>query len=108
MEIVDDLGKTVKNVGNISSKEADALVATLPSNVGRNSLTACAVTKGMEINPAEVNVFRGGPSLSLKPNDFQVDKATGLVKTTQGVSLDIIPGSVEKFGGAFRIRQHSS
>ncbi len=34
----------------------------------RKTLTAKEVTSGMEIDPTQVNVFRGGPSLEVRPN----------------------------------------
>jgi hypothetical protein len=69
----------------------------------RRTLTAADVTAGMEINPTEVNIFRGGSSLQARPIDFKVDPATGMLKTTHGLSLDVSSEAMSRFGGAFRI-----
>ncbi|MDK8183733.1 hypothetical protein [Paenibacillus sp. UMB4589-SE434] len=39
----------------------------------------------------------------MKPNEVKIDKETGLVKTTHGISLDTNPNTISKFGGAYRI-----
>lgn len=54
----------------------------------------------MEIDPTEVSIFRGGSSFDVRPMDIKIDKATGNVKTTHGLSLDINADKMEKFGGA--------
>jgi len=36
--------------------------------------------------------------------DVKLDNKTNLVKTNKGISLDLHPENVEKFGGAFRIK----
>ncbi|MBV7269074.1 RHS repeat domain-containing protein [Winogradskyella luteola] len=48
-------------------------------------------------------VYRGGNGFNVKPNEVKIDKATGDVKTTHGVSLDLDPNTVSKFGGAYRV-----
>jgi hypothetical protein len=35
--------------------------------------------------------------------DIKIDSATGLVKTTHGISLDVNPNTVSKFGEAYKI-----
>jgi hypothetical protein len=58
----------------------------------------------MEIDPAEVSIYRGGNSLQARVGvDIQVDTATGLVKLTHGLSLDLDAAAMQKFGGAFRV-----
>jgi hypothetical protein len=47
--------------------------------------------------------YRGGSSLSPKPNEVRINKDTGLLNTTHGVSLNTDPTKVERFGGAFRV-----
>jgi hypothetical protein len=70
----------------------------------RRTLTPEQVTKGMEISPAEVNIYRDGNSLEVRPGvDIQIDKATGLVKPTHGLSLDVDAAVMQKFGGAFQV-----
>ncbi|MEM6272609.1 MAG: hypothetical protein AAF998_24570 [Bacteroidota bacterium] len=64
------------------------------------------VSKGgqlVEYAGEAVPVFRGGPSFKLKPNEYKINKKTGMVKPTHGVSLDVDPNTVEKFGGAYKI-----
>ncbi|WP_186786051.1 polymorphic toxin-type HINT domain-containing protein [Paenibacillus agilis] len=54
-------------------------------------------------NGSDVDVYRGGKSFKVKPNEIKIDPKTGMVKTTHGVSLDVKPDTVSKFGGAYRI-----
>ncbi len=83
--------------------DADAGVPLRGVAAVRKTLTASDVTPGMEINPAEVNVFRGGDSLQARPTDVKIEKATGLLKTTHGLSLNVSAEAMSRFGGAFRI-----
>jgi hypothetical protein len=62
------------------------------------------IQPGMELDPTQAQVFRGGKDLTLKPGETRIDKPTGLVKTTHGPSLDVNPSNVQRFGGAYRIR----
>ncbi len=48
-------------------------------------------------------VYCGGESLEVRPGEVRIDKATGLVRTDRGVSLNINPAEVEKFGGAYPV-----
>jgi hypothetical protein len=57
-----------------------------------------------EIDPITFKVYRGGPSLEVTAKDIRIEKATGLVQPTHGLSLDMDPEMVRKFGGAFRIK----
>jgi hypothetical protein len=56
------------------------------------------ITAGMELNPEKASVFRGGADFTVKPNEVKIDKVTGLVKPTHGVSLDVNPATLEKWG----------
>src|SRR5438105_4187402 len=47
--------------------------------------------------------FRGGPSLKPRPHDVRIDRATGLVLPTHGVSVYDRPDGLASFGGAYRI-----
>ena len=49
-------------------------------------------------------VYRGGPSLTLKPHEVKLNRKTGLLKTTHGVSVDAMPEHVARFGGAYLVR----
>ena len=70
----------------------------------RRTLTANEVTPGMEIDPTQVNVFRGGPALKVRPNiDVQFVKGTQTLKKGYGLSLDVSAPAMDKFGGACRI-----
>ena len=55
----------------------------------------------MEVNPTEVNIFRGGSSLVVRTIDVKVQG--GCVQPARGVSLQIDPAGLDKFGGAYRI-----
>ena len=55
--------------------------------------------------PGEIPpVFRGGRSLVFQPHEVKIDKSTGLLKTTHGVSVDADVMRVVPFGGAYRVR----
>jgi hypothetical protein len=70
----------------------------------RKTLTPEEVTRGMEIDPTDVNIYRGGVSLQARAGvDIQIDKATGLVKLTHGLSLDVDAAAMQRFGGAFQV-----
>ena len=69
------------------------------SNLGIWTHNACKVN----FNGADVDVYRGGNSFTVKPNEIKIDPKTGMVKTTHGVSLDVNASTVSKFGGAYRI-----
>ncbi|NER92271.1 MAG: hypothetical protein F6J86_00100 [Symploca sp. SIO1B1] len=62
------------------------------------------ITRGIELDPTQYAIFRGGDSFKLRPTEYIMDKVTGLVKPTHGVSLDIEPNNVDKFGGAYQIK----
>jgi hypothetical protein len=59
---------------------------------------------GQELDPTTTPVYRGGRDLTVKPNELRVDKATGLVQPTHGISLNTDPGKLAQFGGAFRVK----
>ncbi|MBI3511836.1 MAG: hypothetical protein HY064_14335 [Bacteroidetes bacterium] len=58
----------------------------------------------VEYKGAKVPVYRGGNSFKIRPSDIKVDPSTNLVKTTHGLSVDINPNSISKFGGAYEIK----
>ncbi len=47
--------------------------------------------------------FRGGNSLAPTPADVRIDPATGLLRTTHGVSVYDRPDNLDRFGGAYRV-----
>ena len=49
------------------------------------------------------SVYRGGNDFTIKPNEIKINKTTGNVKTTHGVSINVDPDIVSKFGGAYKI-----
>ncbi|HEX9990210.1 MAG TPA: hypothetical protein VGE45_17260 [Chloroflexia bacterium] len=49
-------------------------------------------------------VYRGGSDLTPRKFDVDIDSRTGLLKPTRGVSVHMDPKSLEKFGGAYRIK----
>ncbi len=57
----------------------------------------------VEYKGKRVNVYRGGNSFKVKLNEVKIDKVTGFVKKTHGVSLDVKPDTVSRFGGAYRL-----
>ena len=48
-------------------------------------------------------VYRGGDDFTVESKDIKINSETGNVRTTYGVSLDVDPNTVSKFGGAYRI-----
>lgn len=65
-----------------------------------NGCNAAAPKVNYKGEPAEV--YRGGKSFEVKPNEVKLD-ANGNVKPTHGLSVDVKPSNVEKFGGAYKI-----
>ena len=51
----------------------------------------------------ESPVYRGGSDFTVRSNEVKINPQTGNVKTSHGVSLDVNPETVSKFGGAYRI-----
>lgn len=59
---------------------------------------------GEVIDPAQVDVYRGGHALELRSIDVVIGK-DGLVKVSRGLSLDTDPvGTASRFGRACRVR----
>src|SRR2546430_3107725 len=52
---------------------------------------------------ATKDYFRGGSSLKPMPQEVKIDRATGLVQTTHGVSVWDRPENLERFGGPYRV-----
>ena len=48
-------------------------------------------------------IFRGGASLVFHPHEVKIDKKTGMLKTSHGVSVDAEAARVARFGGAYRV-----
>ena len=97
--------KYVDEVADVSKTTSKTISNTLQSvPIKPSAILVSKLAKGMELDPTRAAVFRGGQSFKLKPNDFKIDKTTGLVKTTHGVSLDVGPASLQKFGGATQIK----
>ncbi|OPX41848.1 hypothetical protein CLHUN_42800 [Ruminiclostridium hungatei] len=67
-----------------------------PMNKGTASVT-------VKYGDEAVSVYRGGSNFTIKPKEIKIDNATGLVKDTHGISLDVNPNAVSKFGGAYKI-----
>ena len=64
----------------------------------------CEDGKGwVEYNGEKRPVYRGGVDFTVKSNEVKINLETGNVKTTHGVSLDVKPETVSKFGGAYKI-----
>jgi hypothetical protein len=50
-----------------------------------------------------MDFYRGGNSLTPRPQDVRIDPATGLLLTTHGVSVFDRPDGLDRFGGAYRV-----
>ncbi len=59
----------------------------------------------VEYDGGPTNVYRGGDSFELKANEYKINQETGLVKSTHGVSVDVVASTVDKFGGAYKITE---
>ena len=71
-----------------------------PSTATRN------VVSFIQINPTTrkpiVDVYRGGKSFKIKEDEVKVN-SKGFVKTTHGVSVNMLSSNVSRFGGAYKI-----
>jgi hypothetical protein len=52
---------------------------------------------------ATAEFYRGGNSLQPKPQEVRLDRATGLVQPTHGVSVFDRPDNLDRFGGAYKV-----
>lgn len=50
-------------------------------------------------------LYRGGASVVFKSHEVKIDRMTGLLKTSHGISLDADPNHVARFGGAYVVRR---
>ena len=90
-------GKTLTSGEPITRNEA--LVKAL------DSVTSGLIMMGVgNEGKLDITLYRGGESLIARPGiDVKVNKLTGLIGTNKGVSLNINPDLLEKFGGAFKV-----
>ena len=51
----------------------------------------------------DVPVYRRVKDFTVKPNEIKIDTKTELIKDTHGVSVDVNPDTVAKFGEAYKI-----
>ena len=54
-------------------------------------------------NGVESPIYRGGNDFTVQSNEVKINPLTGKVKTSHGVSLDVNPNTIARFGGAYRI-----
>jgi hypothetical protein len=47
--------------------------------------------------------YRGGSSLLARPGEVRSDPATGLLRTTHGISVFDRPDNLDRFGGAYEV-----
>jgi hypothetical protein len=52
---------------------------------------------------ADRTLYRGGRSLVARPHEVRLDPATGLLRTTYGVSVFDQPDNLDRFGGAHQV-----
>src|SRR5713101_3821984 len=52
-------------------------------------------------------LYRGGPELIPRDIDVAIDRSTGMLRITKGVSLNADPSKLEGFGGAFQVDMES-
>lgn len=56
------------------------------------------------IDPSNTPIFRGGTNMNARPIDYRIDRTTGMVKSTHGLSVNTNPEGLSRFGGAYQIR----
>lgn len=59
---------------------------------------------GEIIDPSKIDVFRGGMDMTVGTGEIRVDRQTGLVETTHGLSLDTDPAALVRFGRAHKVK----
>jgi hypothetical protein len=47
--------------------------------------------------------YRGGNSLQPRPGEVRIDLATGLLRTSHGISVFDRPDNLDRFGGAYEL-----
>lgn len=96
------LGAGLLAVGDISYNIAST--SGNEANKDRSKLEGAGKSKPtVNYQGKEVPVYRGGKDFKVKPNEVKVGGKTGLLKDTHGVSVDVNPDTVSKFGGAYKI-----
>lgn len=58
---------------------------------------------GEVVDPTQVDVYRGGKNLEVKPGEVKVGY-DGLVQTTHGLSLETDASSLTRFGSVNRVK----
>jgi F420-dependent methylenetetrahydromethanopterin dehydrogenase len=48
-------------------------------------------------------IYRGGNQFIAKTNEVKIEPKTGFLKPTNGISVNLDPNKVRRFGGAYRI-----
>jgi RHS repeat-associated protein len=69
---------------------------------GFRQLTPTEMAGVIDASGALGPLYRGGNNFNVRPN-IDVNIKDGLVQTNKGVSLNMDPSKVEKFGGAYRV-----
>jgi hypothetical protein len=52
---------------------------------------------------ADAVYYRGGSSLAPKPGEVRLDPATGLLRTTHGISVFDRPDGLDRFGDVYEV-----
>lgn len=81
-----------------------AVVVGLSKMLGKPDVVEAPKVPSAEIEPQTTPVFRGGTSMTVKPNEVRVD-ANGQVRSTHGLSVNTNPLGLERFGGARQVRR---
>jgi len=84
----------------------------VPPLPGRERVAGALASGQRRGSPTDDNVFiamsteqyyRGGPSMKPTLRDVRIDRATGLVLTSHGVSVFNRPDNLGRFRGAYRL-----
>ena len=99
-----------KAIQKLEKKELPETVTSVEIESAGLPKPLTKIEKGMEVDPTKYQVFRGGESFKLKPNEARIDKSTGLVKPGYGVSLNSNPTAeaLANRGGIYQIESVSN
>lgn len=94
--------KVAGSLGSAGLDVGKAKAPDVPEIAGKGIESGSKFFK-VDYSGGESPVYRGGNDFTVKSNEVKINPQTGNVKTSHGVSLDVNPETVSKFGGAYRI-----
>jgi RHS repeat-associated protein len=100
-----EIAKIQELINNLKTEMAYMKSHESQSSSNESESSSSDKTNSVEVayDGKSVPVYRGGNDFTVKPGAAKIDKETGLVKTTHGVSLEVHPANAEKFGTPYKI-----